>query len=185
MASKKEKFKKLKFFLLLFIAMISMIFFSSFVNIKFIYFAPFIIFLFYRFNFITILWISTLLGFFQDLFSSSFFGISAISYLICSIILFREKRFFNDKPINLSIFTIIYSVIYSLFNPILFFIFDKKINLSIKWVATDLLIFPLLDGIYALILFAMPILLIENFTKFGFFKNLWTTLTKKISLKSR
>ena len=183
MASKKEKFKKLKIFSLLFISLFSMIFFSSFIDIKFIYFAPFIIFLFYRFSLITILWIATLLGFFQDLFSSSFFGISAILYLLCCIILFREKRF-TDKPINLSLFTILFSLIYSIFNPILFFIFDKKINLSIKWLAADLIIFPLLDGIYAFVFFAMPILLIENFTKFGF-KNLWTTLTKKISLRLR
>ena len=184
MASKKEKFKKLKIFLLLFISLFSMIFFSSFFDIKFIYFAPFIVFLFYRFSFITVLWIAVLLGFFQDLFSSSFFGISAISYLLSTIILYREKRFFNDKPVNLSLFTIIFSLIYSIFNPLLFFIFDKKINLSIKWLAADLVIFPLLDGIYAFILFAMPILLIERTTKFGF-KNLWTIFSKKISLKSR
>ena len=184
MASKKEKFKKLKIFLLLFISLFSLIFFSSFFYIKFIYFAPFIIFLFYRLKLISILWIAILLGFFEDLFSSSFFGISAISYLLCSIILYREKRFFNDKPINLSLFTIIFSLLYSIFNPILFFIFDKKINLSIKWLAADLIIFPLLDGIYAFILFAMPILLIERVTKFGF-KNLWTIFTKKNSLRSR
>jgi len=184
MASKKEKLIKAKILLLLFISILSMLFFSSFINAKFVFFAPFIIFLFFHLNFVSILWISTLLGLFQDLFSSSFFGIHAICYLLVSLILFREKRFFNEKPINLSIFTTIFSVLYSVINPFLFFIFDKKINLSIKWIITDLVIFPAFDGIYAFLFFALPILCFETIRKIGI-KSLWIKYKKMIFQRSR
>jgi rod shape-determining protein MreD len=184
MAQKKEKFLKIKIFILFLISLFAMIFFSCFINIRFIYFAPLIVFLFYRFTFISILWTSIILGFLQDLFSTNFFGINAICYFLTSAILYREKRFFNDKPINLSIFTSIFSLIFSVFNPFLFFIFDKKINLSIKWVGADLVILPLLDGIYAFIFFALPILLFEKLIRIGF-KNLWIKYKKMIFQKSR
>lgn len=184
MAQKKETYLKTKIFMLFTICIFSMIFFSGFIDIKFTFFAPLIIFLFYRFSFISILWLATILGLIQDFFSASFFGINAICYLICSIILFREKRFFNEKPINLSIYTAIFSLFFSIFNPLLFFIFDKKIKLSIKWLVTDLAIFPILDGIYAFIFFAMPVLFFEKIAKTGL-KKLWTKYKKNIFLKSR
>lgn len=168
--------------MLFIISIFSMIFFSGFANIKFTYFAPFIIFLFFRFSFISILWLSTILGLIQDLFSASFFGINAICYLICSMLLFREKRFFNEKPINLSIFTAIFSLVFSITTPLLFFILDKKMKLTLKWIATDLAAFPILDGIYAFIFFAVPILFFEKTTKTGF-KNLWIKYKKIIFLK--
>lgn len=184
MAQKKENFLKTKVLILIFLSIFSMIFFSSFASIKFVYFAPILIYLFFRMSFISILWMSSFLGLIQDLFSSSFFGINALCYLITSIILYREKRFFNDKPINLSIFAIIFSIIFSIFSPILFFIFDKKINLSIKWLATDLIIYPILDGIYAFTFFAITILLFEKISSLGL-KNLWSKYKKIIFLRSR
>ncbi len=181
MAQKKENFIKIKTILLFFISFFSMIFLSDF---KFIFFAPILIFLFYNVSFLSILWIAAIFGFIQDLFSSSFFGINAISYLISSMILYREKKYFNDKPINLSIFTVIFSVIFSVLSPILFFIFDKKINLSITWLITDIVLYPLLDGIYAFLFFAMPILFFEYFRKIGY-KNLCNGLKIKIFRRSR
>jgi len=183
MAYKKEKFIKIKILILFFISIFSMIFFSSFINIKFIYFTPLIIFLFYRFSFISILWISIILGLIQDFFSTNFFGINTICYFLSSSILYKERKFFKDKPINLSIFTSIFSLIFSIFNPFLFFIFDKKINLSIKWIATDLILFPVLDGLYAFIFFAMPLLFFEKITKIRY-KNLWMKYKKIIFQKS-
>lgn len=181
MAQKKESFIKTKILLFFLVSFFSMIFFS---NIKFIFFAPLIIFLFYNISFISILWIAAILGFTQDLFSSTFFGINAISYLVSSIILYREKKYFNDKPINLSIFTMVFSIIFSILSPILFFIFDKKINLSITWIITDIIMYPILDGIYAFLFFAMPILFFEYLKKVGY-KNLWIGLKTKIFQKSR
>lgn len=179
MAQKKEKFLKTKVFILFMFSIFSMIFFSSFADIKFIYFAPLIIFLFYRFSFITILWISSILGLMQDLFSGSYFGINTICYLFTAAILYREKRFFDDKLINLSIFTIVFSVIFSIFNPLLFFIFDKKINLSIKWLIADVIIYPALDGLYAFIFFAIAVLFFEKMSQLEL-KNLWMKYKKMI-----
>ena len=164
------------------IALFSSIFLNCFINVKFIYFAPFLLLAFYKKSFISVLWLSGLCGLICDFFSSNALGIFALNYLLASLFLFRERRFFNDKPINLSIFTTIYAFIFSLFNPILFFMFDKNLNLSIKWVATDLLIMPLLDGIYAFLFFAVPLLLIEQIKKINF-KNLWTTYKKIIFQK--
>ncbi|NGX63521.1 MAG: hypothetical protein KR126chlam6_00933, partial [Candidatus Anoxychlamydiales bacterium] len=52
MAQKKEPFIKAIIFSLFFIATLSMLLFSTFSNIKFLYFAPFIVFLFYHLSFI-------------------------------------------------------------------------------------------------------------------------------------
>ena len=183
MAQKKESFIRTKILSLFFISTLSMLIFLTFSNIKLVYFALFIIFLFYHLSFISILWIAMLLGFFQDLLSSSFFGINACLYLISVMVLFKEKKYFNDKPISLSIFTAIFSLIFSLFSPILFFIFDKKINLSIKWIITDIIVYPILDGIYAFVFFAMPILFFEYVRKIGY-KSLWMNF-KMIFQRSR
>ncbi|MFA6502367.1 MAG: hypothetical protein WCT85_06230, partial [Parachlamydiales bacterium] len=106
------------------------------------------------------------------------------SYFLTSILLYNQKRFFNDKPINLSIFTVVFSMIFSIFNILLFFIFDKKLALSLKWLVSDIILFPILDGIYTLILFAIPIWLFEKFMVLGF-KNLWIRCKILIFQKSR
>jgi rod shape-determining protein MreD len=184
MAQKKESFIRSKFFLLFFISIFSMIVFSSLLEIKFIFFAPLIIFLFYRTSIISILWISAILGLIQDLLSSNFFGFNTLCYTLTTMTLYKGKRFFNEKPVNLSIFTAVYSIIFSIFSPILFFIFDKKINLSIKCLGTDLIMYPILDGIYAFLFFSIPIIILEKITKYGF-KNLWLTCQKMIFRTSR
>jgi len=181
MAQKKESFIKTKIIFLFFICCFSMIFLSDF---KLIYFAPLIIFLFYNISFISILWLAALVGFLQDLFSSNFLGLNAISYLVVSIFLYREKKYFNDKPINLSIFTYVFSMIFSILSPILLFVFDKKISLSITWIITDIVLYPMLDGIYAFVFFAMPIVFFEYLRKIGY-KSLWLGMKQKIFRKSR
>jgi len=184
----KEKFIKTKTLTLFFISSCAMLFFSS-LNMKLIYFAPLLIFLFYRLSYISILWISIFLGLFQDVFSSNFFGINALAYFFSSLFSYNQKKIFNDKPINLSIFTMLFSLIYSFLLPILFFMLDKKVGLSIKWLITDMIIFPMIDGIYAFLFFAFPIWLFDKLRKMGLtkmdFKNLWTKYKKIIFQKSR
>ena len=158
------------------------VFSSSLTGLKLVHFAPFLILLFYQKDFISSLWISALCGLIVDIFSSNSFGLFALCYTTGSFFLYKEKRFFNDKAISLSVFTSIYSLIFSLFTPLLFFIFDKKINLSIKWLLTDVIIMPLFDGLYAFMFFALPILLIKQVKKINF-KTLWITYKKIIFQK--
>lgn len=164
----KEKFKKIKITLLFFISFFSMLF----LNIKFIYFAPLIVYLFYRFSLISILWISILIGLLQDLFSATYFSINALSYLFTTLFLYKQKRFFTDGGINLSILATIYSFLFSIINISIYFIFDKNLIITLKWAFSDLIVFPILDGIYTFIFFAIPIIIFEKITKLGF-KNLW------------
>lgn len=182
MAQSKEKLPKTKIVILFLFSLFSMIFFSSFTNFKFIYFAPILIFLFYRLSFISTLWIATFFGVIQDLLSSSFFGINTLTYLFTSVVLYKEKRFFNEKPINLAIYTAVFSLIFSIFNPLLFFIFDKKINLTIKWIAADLIMYPVLDGIYALIFFGIYIIVFDKILNIGL-KSLWLKYKNKSSYR--
>ncbi|MBN2479298.1 MAG: hypothetical protein JXA94_03640 [Parachlamydiales bacterium] len=153
-------------------------------SLTLIYFAPFIILFFYRSSLIFSLWVSLLAGFFIDLFSSSHFGIYSLNYTICSVFLYNERRFFKETQINLILFTYVYSLIFSIINPILFFIFDKKIILSIKWVATDILFMPLIDGLYAYLFFALPVFLINKLKRVNY-RILWKIYKKKIFQKSR
>ena len=176
--------KKINFenYLIFFLSLFFNAFLSSIFPLKLIYFAPFLTILFYKNSFLNILWLSVICGLITDSFSSSTFGIYSLNYLIASFFLYREKRFFNDSIINTSIFTSIYAAIFSLFNPLLFFIFDKKVILSIKWLITDIILMPIIDGIYAFLFFALPLYFIAYIKKVDF-KKLWITYKKMIFQK--
>jgi rod shape-determining protein MreD len=159
------------------------LFFTFFLNknfyfLKLTYFAPFLILIFYKTSIYTSIWLSIISGLILDLFSSSYFGLNAICYASASVFLYNEKKYFSLKNINISIFTAIYSFIFSLFYPLCLFIFEKGIKITFKWMITDLLIMPFIDGIYAFLLFAIPLIFIQK-TKNINLRNLWKRLRKK------
>ncbi|MBI5346419.1 MAG: rod shape-determining protein MreD [Chlamydiae bacterium] len=135
---------------------------AIFPNFRLIFFAPFLVFYYFNFSFISSLWISALCGIIVDSLSSTAFGVYALNYTIVTALLYREKRFFNDDPISLASFTMILSTAFSIIFPILLFIFDKPISITGKWVITDLMIMPMVDGIYSLIWFWALLKLFEQ-----------------------
>jgi len=148
------------------LASIAYLFFHAFFpHIKLICFAPFLAVLFIQMKATVALWISALTGVFVDLFSSHFFGMYALVFVLACIFLYRQKRFFALNPLNLAIYTAIISVVITLIEPVLLFLFEKKVTLSWKWFFTDLIIMPTLDGLFAIIWFAYPIKLYDMVKK--------------------
>ena len=144
------------------LACIAYLFFHAFFpHIKLICFAPFLAVLFIQTKATIALWLSALTGVFADLFSSHFFGMYALVFVLVCALLYRQKRFFAVKPINLAIYTAIISVVITIIEPVLLFLFEKKVLLSWKWFFTDLIIMPTLDGLYAIVWFAYPIKLYD------------------------
>ncbi len=183
MAQTKNKLKY-QIYLSFFLALFCLLFFPAFFFLKLIYFAPFLIISFYNSSFVKVLWLSILCGIFSDVLATSSFGVISLSYLSASCFLYREKRFFNDKPVNLSIFTGLYSIVFSIFNLLFLFIFDKTVIISFKWTLSDLLIMPVFDGIYAFLWFSLPFLVIEKIKRTNF-KTIWTFCKIKIFRLSR
>lgn len=132
-----------------------------FPSFKLFYFAPFLCTCFYHKSYSSTLWISLCCGLILDLLSAPLrFGLYALNYTLTSGLLYSKKQhFFEDELSTLPILTFLFSVLSTLIQVGLLYIFDASLRLSWNWVSTDLLIMPSLDGVYAFICFNLPILL--------------------------
>jgi rod shape-determining protein MreD len=166
MALKKTKVLNTTVIITFFLATMALLLQTAvFPSIRLIFYIPFLIFLYFNSSFISSLWISALVGLMVDSFSSTPFGIYAINYSILTAILYKEKRFFNEKPLSISLFTVLMSMAFSIIHLILLFIFDKPLSITAKWILTDLFIMPIIDGLYAFIWFVCPIKIFEKIKK--------------------
>ncbi len=148
-------------------------------HLKLLAFAPFLAILYNRLTFLPCLWIASLCGLLLDLLSSEFrFGIQALNFGLTSVLLYQQKRHFvEDKPLALSLFTLLISVISTIVHLVLISLFDRPLPLSIKLFATDLMIMPLADAVYAFVWFSCPILLYLHIKKIGW-RAFWVKITK-------
>lgn len=148
------------FFLALFFSIFQSAIFSK---LHLFAFAPFLAILWIRSSFLSSLWGSFFCGFLIDLFSSISMGIFALNYTFISLFLYRfHTHFYDDKPLHLASYTALISSISTLIHPFLLFLFDRSIPISGKWILTDLLLMPLLDGAYAIFWFWCPLILYQK-----------------------
>jgi rod shape-determining protein MreD len=138
-------------------------------------FSPFLGLLYTRCNFVKALWIASLCGFVMDLLSSEFrFGIQALAYALTTLLLYKQKKhFFEDKPLALSLFTLLISIVSTLCQWSLISLFDRALPLSGKFLFTDLVVMPLVDAGYAFLWFSCPMMLFLHLKKKG-----WRNLLK-------
>jgi rod shape-determining protein MreD len=138
-------------------------------HVRLLAFSPFLALLYNRSNFTAALWISSLCGLAVDLLSSEFrLGIYALNYSLTTLLLYKQKRhFFEDKPLALSLFTLLISVVSTILQLLLISIFDRALPLSGKLLITDLIIMPIADAIYAFLWFSCPMMLFLHIKKIG------------------
>ena len=123
---------------------------AFFFKISFIYFAPFIVLLFlYDISFEKCLWLASIIGLFFDIKSSTLFGIHTLVYLFATIFAFYLKKFFNKRIFNICLYSSIYSIIFLIFNYLFLLIFNKNFKPAFFNFAYDLLLFPIVNGIYS------------------------------------
>ena len=129
-------------------------------------FSPLVVFYLIHTSLIPTLWASVGLGLLMDVVSSSHMGVNALNFFLTSFLLYRQrKHFIKDNPYNLSLFTSLYSIVWTILYAVLIFLFDRRILFHGKWIITDLFIMPALDGLYAYICFTLPFALIDKMRK--------------------
>ncbi|HSW87473.1 MAG TPA: mreD [Rhabdochlamydiaceae bacterium] len=148
-----------------------------FPNLRLIPFAPFLAIVFTRKTFINSLWLACLCGLIFDLLTSQFrLGLYALNYCLTTVLVYHQKRnFFEDKPLALSVFTVLVSCASTVLQLFLLYAFDQGLNLSMKLVLTDMIAMPILDGGYAFLWFALPMKLFKYVQKVG-----WKFLYRKL-----
>jgi rod shape-determining protein MreD len=127
---------------------------------RLMFFAPFLVILYYQKSFITCLWISLACGLLLDLLSShERIGLNAADYCLTTFILYKQRRhFFADSLSTLPLMTLFFSFISTLLQLCLIYVFQNKVNISWQWAFTDLVAFPVLDATYAFVIFILPFL---------------------------
>jgi len=151
-----------------FILSLLTLFFSTlfFPSIRLVVFAPFLAVVILRKPLLLGLWAATLCGLLTDLLSSDTrFGMFALSYLIVALLLYRYKtHFFEETKRSIPLFTIFFSLIFSLIHTFLIAFFHEAISLDWKGVLTTFFLMPLVDGLYAFFWFTCPMLLYTIFS---------------------
>ena len=131
-------------------------------------FAPFLALLYSRCSRISSFWISSLCGLLIDVLGSELrFGVYALSFATATLLLYPQKKHFNDKPLALSLFTFPISMIITL----VVFLFSRLSATSpvftVKWIISDLLLMSFFDALYAFVWFSLPLICYSYLKRIG------------------
>ena len=109
------------------------------------------------------LWLVSLAGSFNDLFSDHPMGLYPITYCLSSLFLFRfRNHFLYEKPFHLALFTAFISFFMTQLELFFLFLFDRRVPYTGKWAVGDWLGMPIADGLFACIWFAGPMFLLSK-----------------------
>jgi hypothetical protein len=124
-----------------------------------LYFAPFYSFCFSRTTFFFSLWISFFIGFFLDICTvSTPVGFYALCSVFTTLAIYRFKIYFlEDKIFPFSIYTALYSFVFSLIFTFLHSFYEAEFKIAFLPFLMDITLLPLLDTIYHLMLFSLPV----------------------------
>jgi rod shape-determining protein MreD len=142
---------------------------TLFPSIRLSFFVPFLIISMYKNTLPTTLWLGFLCGFILDLLSSyPRLGMHAFNFCLVLFLLFPQKRyFFADSLTTLPIMTFFFASFSSLLMLMMTYGFEINHVLSWQWAATDLIIMPAIDAVFAFCCFILPGLLFGKPRKRG------------------
>lgn len=107
--------------------------------------------------------LSVLAGAMLDLLSEDPMGLHALNYAIITSLLFKSKKHFShEQPLHLSLFSALISLLSTILQLILLFLFDRRVPFGGRWIFADLIGMPLIDALYAFVWFAAPLALFEK-----------------------
>lgn len=155
------------FLLATFLTLFQMLFFPKF---HFLPFASFLIFIILRFSQISVLWLSSAAGICLDLLSSMPFGMQTIIYALAAFLLYNLKKFFSEKTLSLMLFSALASSMISLLRYPLSLFFSHPLKISFSFIATDILLWPVLNGVISFFLFFLPLISFGKIKKIRFGK---------------
>lgn len=123
-----------------------------------LFFAPFLVFTYYRYSLISCLWWALASGFVIDLFSAQTrLGIYAIHYSFTTFCLYRYKfYFFEDRFSTLPIMTFLFASLSILIQFIVFYVLGHFFSFSWEWAKNTFIFFPFQNALYATLFFTLP-----------------------------
>jgi rod shape-determining protein MreD len=126
-------------------------------GLRLLYFAPFLILLFYQKSLPYSLWCAFFCGLMIDLVSvQPPFGFYACNYTLASAIIWYQKRhFFADHLSTLPIMTFLFSFTATLLEVIFLYFFGAHVSLGLQWIFSDLFVMPAGDALYAFLWFIL------------------------------
>ena len=150
------------------ISYLSLLLFPSFFpQMRLLAFAPFLTYTAAHCTLPITLWLSMLSGLIVDLYSkSSPMGFFALNHTLTTVIIYRYRSYFTFEKIPIfSLFTTLFSFISTLVHFLLFALIEMQFKLHIFSILTDLLLMPIIDGVYSLVLVFFPIKVTETLTQ--------------------
>lgn len=149
------------FFLSFFYALVVPILLPS---LRLAFFVPFLILTIYSTNLVTSLWISLGIGLILDLFSpDSLFGMFALTYCGTIALLYKQKQtLFEDQITTIPLFTFFFSMLSTIIQLLLVYAFNGRPMISWSWAGSDLIAWPLLDAVYAILGIMLPLRLLKR-----------------------
>lgn len=98
-----------------------------------------------------------LLGLFLDLICSTPFGLYALVFTLATALCERHKQLFPIGLVGVFLYTAEISIACQLLEVIALAFLQHAPVLSFKWLFTDLILMPCIDGVYGVVFFALPI----------------------------
>ncbi|MBI2743192.1 MAG: hypothetical protein HYX48_04670 [Chlamydiales bacterium] len=161
----------LPFILALMVAIFGTAFFPS---IRLFAFAPFLAIVLMRSSFLTSLWIAAGTGLLVDLLSSQMrFGAYSVIYCLTALLIYHQRRhFFADKPLALTLFTLIISLVAGSLELVFLHALDSRLPINWRLLITDLVGMSVLDALYAFLCFTCPMKVNEYLKRIGGLRHL-------------
>lgn len=138
-----------------------------FPSIRLLAFAPFLILVMRNKTFYSTLWIAALVGLIVDFSSSElFFGLFSLSYTLATLISYKQSRlFFEEGLLSLALAAVLFSLYFSPISFLLIHLFDHPLQASATALATNFLLMPLIDGVYAFFWFTCPLFMYNQISR--------------------
>src|ERR1700722_15018287 len=142
---------------------------AIFPSIRLFAFAPFLALVFMRFSLLNALWFALAIGFLVDLLSTEMrFGAFSLIYCLTTVLTYHQKRhFFDDKPLALSLYTGLISIVASSLELLFLYALDAHMPLNWLVVSVDVFGMSVLDALYAFICFTCPIKIYQYLQRIG------------------
>ncbi len=131
---------------------------ALFPSLKIKFFLPFLILVFYQRDLIGSLWYALFSGVLIDMLASpTKFGLYPLVFFITTLLLYPQRlNLFADNVMTLPIMTFQFSLVSTILEISLLYLFGKPIALSGEWFFSELLIMPLADSLYSFLVFMLP-----------------------------
>lgn len=118
-----------------------------------LFFAPFLVILYYQKSYLFCLWAAFLCGLAIDILSAEMrMGLHAIAYCMTTWLLYdRRRHFFADSFSTLPIMTFLFCMSANIMMWTSVNIFERSVGISWSWVEAQLIYQPLLTAVFAVV----------------------------------